>query len=452
MTLAVDDTIAGVSTAVGNGAIAIVRLSGPHSLPIAEAILRTRRELRRAPRSLCYGRVVDPASSEVVDEVLAVYLPAPRTYTRQDMVEINVHGGALPARRVLALCLRQGSRLAQPGEFTLRAFLNGRIDLTQAEAVRDLVEARTVAAARQALAQLDGNLAARLRRMRQRLLSVLAALEATIDFDVEEVERESLRQSLLMVLDEAKELLSSARTAQLIRQGVRVAIIGRPNVGKSSLLNALLGSDRAIVSPVPGTTRDTIEEAIAIQGVPIVFVDTAGITGRKADALERAGIERSQRALGQADIALLVLDSSQPLTDDDRAVAALAQAAPTVVMAWNKCDLPSVAQDSPAPHARSVRVSALTGEGLGDLQQALLEAALDGQGLPSEVALTSERQAQAVGRAATALERAVAASRLPDDMLAADIRDAIDALGEVTGETTSEDLLATVFAGFCTGK
>jgi len=450
-----DDTIAAISTPLGAGGIGIVRLSGPDSLAVLRALFRPAAVWpESAPRQLCRGYVVDPNSAQVVDEVLSVYMPAPHTYTRQPVVEIDTHGGGLVLRRVLRLCLEQGARQAEPGEFTLRAFVSGRIDLTQAEAVRDLVSARTELAARQAVAQLQGGLGARVRSCRGQVLAVLAAVEAAIDFE-DGFARDETMAALAAAAGDIEALLASAKGGMLRREGLRVAIVGRPNVGKSSLLNALLRFDRAIVSEVPGTTRDTLEEAVDLDGLAVVFVDTAGLRRQASgDPVERLGQERSRKAIDAADLVLLVLDASELLQAADYQVAEMAATAPAMITVWNKTDLVLPRQPSPRPGGLEVMVSALTGAGLQDLRQAVRDLALGNGPGTEEASLNTERQEEAAQdslRAALSAAEGLARG-LPLDMIAEDLRQACRALGQITGESTDADLLAQIFSSFCVGK
>ena len=455
MALPLDDTIVAIATPLGFGGVGIVRLSGPEALAIAGSLFRPRRRrLQDCRRSLCYGWVVDPQTGVRLDEVLVAYMPAPYTYTRQDVVEINAHGGALVVRTILGLCLQAGARAAEPGEMTLRAFVNGRIDLTQAEAVRDLISARTEAALRQATGQLAGRLAQRVQKARQKLLRCLASIEVSIDFDDEEAPLHDVSPELRDVAGDLSALLASARAGIIRRDGLRVAIVGRPNVGKSSLMNALLGTDRAIVTPIPGTTRDTLEEAVDLGGVAVVFVDTAGLASARAGLVEELGMARTRLALRSADVTILVLDSSETLKQDDLDVASLVATVPAAIVAWNKADLPSILQPSPLPSRPELRISALTGEGLPELEKVLLETTLGSSVLCGEPSLSSERQQHAVGRALAAVQTALEGVRagMPPDILALDIRVATDALGEITGETASDELLTLIFSSFCVGK
>jgi len=453
-----DDTIAAISTPLGHGGIGIVRMSGPDALPIARRLFRPsrRRAAARWPAfRLRHGFIVDPATDARVDEVLVAYMPAPRTYTRQDIVEINGHGGIVALRRILELALREGARLAEPGEFTLRAFVNGRIDLAQAEAVLDIVNAHTDAALRLAVGQLEGRLSSEVRRVRACLLSVLAYLEATIDFVEDEVPPRDVGPVLNIGADVLRNLLRGADQGIIYRHGIRTAIVGRPNVGKSSLLNALLRTDRAIVTPIPGTTRDTLEETLNLKGVPFVLVDTAGIVGATTDPVEQLGIERSRRAVRQADLVLVVVDGSEPLRPEDAAIAELTQGRAGIVVV-NKCDLPTAADlEGFLPDAPRVRISALTGEGLDDLRAAMLNLALGGEVMAGEgILVGSVRHKDALARALDHLEKAQATLRqgLPADFVAIDLRAALDALGEITGQTITADLLDSIFSNFCIGK
>lgn len=453
------DTIAALSTPVGEGGIGIVRLSGPKAGEVLRALFRQAdgRSLQSLPaRRLLYGSVVDPGSGERVDEVLVSYMPAPHSYTREDVAEIDAHGGPVAVQRVLELALAAGARLAQPGEFTLRAFLNGRLDLSQAEAVMDVVRARTAAGLRLAEAQLGGRLSAAVRQVRQPLVSTLAYVTALIDFPEDEVPAQETGETLDAALAKVQALLQSTDAGMVYRQGVRTAIVGRPNVGKSSLLNALLRESRAIVTPVPGTTRDTVEEVVNLRGIPLVLVDTAGITA-SADLIEQLGIERSRRALAQADLVLMVVDASQELQVEDREIAALVRA-PAVLVA-NKSDLPAATEDAELaallPGSPIAHTSMLTGRGLEELEETMAKRVLQGRVYASDALLVSNpRHKDALQRAAAHLEdaRACLQQALPADLLTVHLAAALNALGEITGETVDEELLDAIFSQFCVGK
>ena len=462
--ISLDDTIAAVSTPIGEGGIGIVRMSGPQ----APAILRRlfspgalqchdAGACTLEPYHLHYGHITDPNTGEVVDEVLAVHMPSPRTYTRQDLVEIDAHAGIVAIRRILALCLEHGARLAEPGEFTLRAFLNGRIDLAQAEAVLDVVRAKTDRALQTAVGQLAGRLSERVRSVRALLVEILAHIEAGIDFLEDELPVRNIAADMGQAAVELQDLLASADRGIIYRQGVRAAIVGRPNVGKSSLLNCLLRTSRAIVTDIPGTTRDTLEETLNLKGVPVVLVDTAGIAAVTDDPIERLGIERSRQALDQADLAVLVVDASEPLTDADRAIANLIGFKPAIV-ALNKIDLvgPGEARDlGSVLTAPAVPISALTGQGIDALEGAILETVLSGQVTASDLPVVSNpRHKERLSQALDHVEAALAAARsgLTADLVAIDLTAAVYVLGQVTGQTASDDLLESIFSRFCIGK
>jgi tRNA modification GTPase len=449
-----DDTIAAIATPPGLGGIGIVRLSGPESLSIARRLfVPADRAATLTSHTLTYGHIVDPVSGRPVDEVLLVYLAAPRTYTRQDVVEIDTHGGPVPTRAILALCLAAGARAATEGEFTLRAFMNGRLDLAQAEAVLDVVSARTDGALSVAVAQLDGALSQRVRAVRQTLLDALAWVEANADFE-QDVPPRDLGAALADSEAALNDLMRQADRGAVYREGVRTAIVGRPNVGKSSLLNALLRADRAIVTPIPGTTRDTLEETCSLQGIPLVLIDTAGIT-ETDDLVERLGIERSHRAVAQADLVLLVGDGSASPTEADVRVATLCGDRCTVVVV-NKGDQPlAEGWQALLPDAPHSVISALTGEGLPDLEELLVEIILgSGASVTEPPAASNPRHRAAFGRALASVGEAQRALReqRPMDMLSIDLTEAVTVLGEVTGETASDALLETIFGQFCIGK
>lgn len=452
-----NDTIAAIATPVGEGGVGIVRLSGPDALTIARRIFRpVRGGDRFVPQVMRYGRIVDEAG-DPVDEALAVYFKAPHSYTREDVIEIHCHGGALPLRRTLELSLAGGARLAEAGEFTLRAFLNGRIDLAQAEATLDLIQARTQTGLQLALDQLGGQLSRDVQAARNNLIGALAYLTALIDFPEDHVPEQEVIEPLRSALDQIERLQRGADQGILYRYGARAVLVGRPNAGKSSLLNALLRVERAIVTPVAGTTRDTLEETANLGGVPVVLIDTAGIT-ETDDPVERIGVERSRRALAGADLVLLVLDQSARLTDEDRTIATLTHGKPTILIR-NKIDDPPQLDPTPIIEAHptlraEAATSAITGDGLSDLADTVARTLLGNTALTGETLVTNPRHRDALTRSVEHLRAAIDALEIgvPIDLVAVDVTAAVQALGEITGETVGEDLLAAIFSRFCIGK
>lgn len=450
------DTIAAIATPTGAGGIGIVRLSGAEALPIMERIFKPRRAARLRPQLLRYGAIITPDGT-LVDEALATWFRAPHSYTAEDVVELHCHGGPLPVRRTLELALQHGARLAEPGEFTLRAFVNGRIDLAQAEATLDVIQARTRTGLELAQQQLGGRLSQEIRRLRQQILTPLAYLTALLDFPEDDVPHETVVAPLAQALAEAERLLAHADQGIMYRYGARAVLVGRPNAGKSSLLNALLKIERAIVTPIAGTTRDTLEETANLEGVPVVLVDTAGIT-ESHDPVERIGVERSQRALATADVALLVLDQAAPLTPDDERIAALTHATPTIVV-LNKADLPPQLDSGPllASHPQlkeTVRISAVTGMGLDNLAHAVAHTLLGDTALTGSTLITNPRHQHALQQAVEALQtaRTGLAAGQSLDVIVIDLTTAVESLGAITGETVGDDLLAEIFSRFCIGK
>ena len=453
------DTIAAIATPLGEGGLAVLRVSGPQALAVADRCfvpkgMASKKPSGAASHTIHYGHIV--RDGRVIDEVLVSVLRAPRTFTREDVVEISCHGGLLPARLVLDALLAAGARLAEPGEFTRRAFLNGRLDLAQAEAVADLIHARTDLAVSAANEQLAGKLSHRIRELRADLLTTLAHVEAHLDFPDEDIAPDT-RGQLLGRLDRGiafmDELLRTAHDGQVLRRGVRAAIVGRPNAGKSSLLNQLLGHDRAIVAPTPGTTRDTIEETASIRGVPVVFIDTAGLRDT-VDAVEAEGVRRSRVALERAELILHLLDASEPLDPaDQRHLEEFTNRKRLLVI--NKTDLPRRLALPAQPGARVLEVSCVTGAGLETLRDAIRDTVCTG-GLTAEMlqVMINSRHQDALQRARTATLRSAEALRADStlELVALDLRIAVQAVGEIVGETTTEDLLDVVFSQFCIGK
>ena len=454
-----DDTIAAIATPLGQGGLAIIRLSGERAVPVGDAVFHppsgNAETLANAnSHTIHYGHIV--RDGQRIDEVMVSVMRAPATFTREDIVEINCHGGMQSTKAVLDTVLGAGARLALPGEFTKRAFLHGRIDLTQAEAVADLIHARTDLALNAANEQLAGKLSQRINQLRDDTMHVLAHVEAHIDFPDEDIEPDTM-DDLIQRLESAEafidQLLSTANEGQLIRRGIRVAIVGRPNAGKSSLLNQLLGHERAIVSDIAGTTRDTISEEAQIRGIPVVFVDTAGLQ-ETDDVVEQEGVRRSRASLGQADIVLHVLDASEPLTPDDQErLAELADHKCIVVL--NKNDLPAQLGKADMHANQAIPVSCVSGDGVEALKDAIRASVWDGE-ITSEMleVMVNSRHQEALNRAKTSLQASLGQLRSGAvlDLAAVDLRIATNAIGEIVGKTTTEDLLDSIFSTFCIGK
>lgn len=455
----VDDTIAAIATPLGEGGLAVIRLSGPNALAVADRCFTPAGASSLKPtaaptHTIHYGHVLQ--AGRVVDEVLVAVMRAPRTLTREDVVEITCHGGILPTKLVLDAVLQAGARLAEPGEFTRRAFLNGRLDLAQAEAVADLIHARTDLAVRAANEQLAGKLSHRINELRDALLATLAHVEAHIDFPDEDIAPDT-RAQLLDRLEQGiafmDRLIRTAAEGQILRRGIRAAIIGRPNAGKSSLLNQILGRDRAIVSSIPGTTRDTIEETANIRGLPVVFIDTAGLRDAR-DELELEGIRRSRQSLDQAELILHVFDASEPIRPaDQRYLEEFAKK--TRILVRNKTDLGRRLEFPPGLLAPTADVSCLSGQGIESLKDAIKELAWSGE-IRAEMleVMINSRHQDALNRARSAALRTVEALRGGQtlELVALDLRIAVNAVGEIVGKTTTEDLLDRIFSQFCIGK
>lgn len=451
------DTIVAIATPPGEGGIGIVRVSGSEAFAIAEQLFERRGSQPLQSHRAHFGAIVDPATGMVIDRALLLPFRAPRSYTGEDVAEFHCHGSPYLLRRVITLATRAGARVADPGEFTLRAFLNGKLDLAQAEAVADLVRARSQAQLRSALALHEGALSKQVHDLNNELLRLLAMVEAHIDFSEEigELDPRTLTPPLNRLLQQLESLLQGARAGRLLRDGARVAIVGRPNVGKSSLLNALLGEERAITTEIPGTTRDTLEESLMIEGIPVVILDTAGLRESR-DVVERIGIERARAAAEHADLILFVYDLTAPDWDADRALLSTLPELTPKVRVGNKtdCATPQRCARAREYFSDTVLLSARTGAGLEALKQAILRA-LELQRIGEETpTLTHQRHIQAVESACHALQSAHAAlmQGYPPDLMAVDLRAAWLALGAITGETADETLVQRIFRDFCIGK
>lgn len=455
------DTICAIATAPGEAAIGVIRVSGPSAIPAADRVVRLRsgRALKELEsRRVSLGHAVDESQKGLIDEVLVTVMRAPKSYTREDMVELSCHGGPHVLKRIVGLLLAPDVRMAQPGEFTRRAFLNGRIDLTQAEAVMDVIRAQSDAGARAALAQLRGGLSADIRTLQERLVGLLVEIEASIDFSEEGLEflpREALVASVGEARAEIRRLLATADRGRVVRDGASVVIVGRPNVGKSSLLNVLLRENRAIVTAIPGTTRDTIEEVADLGGIAVRLSDTAGLR-QTNDPVEAEGIHRTRDAINGADVILAVFDGSEPLADDDHLLLAELNGRP-VIPVVNKADLPQRLDTGVIArglHEPVSVLSTLTRQGIEPLTDAIV-IRLNGGATTQEGALiTKLRHVEALRRAEASLVhlQATLAERGPHEFIALDLRGAVDALGEILGSVTTADVLNEIFSKFCIGK
>ncbi len=462
MTLANGDTIVAIATAVvpQQGSVSIVRVSGAEAMAIAKAIFHAPGRQVWESHRILYGYIRHPETKQVVDEALLLIMKAPRSYTREDVVEFHCHGGIAVVQQVLQLCIEAGARLAQAGEFTLRAFLNGRLDLTQAESIADLVGAKSPQAAQMALAGLQGKLAKPIRRLRASCLDILAEIEARIDFeeDLPPLDEAAIKGQIGQVLAEIEEILATAGQGELLRTGLKVAIVGRPNVGKSSLLNAWSRCDRAIVTDLPGTTRDVVESQLVVGGIPVQVLDTAGIR-ETADVVEQIGVMRSRNVASAADLVLLTIDAQAGWTKDDEEIYQRVQHR-RVILVINKTDLIDETQkqiiQSKIQNPKSkIFTAAACNQGIDALETAILAAVQTGnlQAANLDVAI-NQRQAAALTRARTSLQQVqtTIANQLPLDFWTIDLRGAIQALGEITGEEVTESVLDRIFSRFCIGK
>ena len=453
-----EETIAAVSTAYGEGGIGIVRMSGENSREILGRIFSSKNSIEA--RKLTYGEIKDPQTGELIDEVLAVYMPAPHTYTTEDVVEIDCHGSIVSLRKILSLCLREGARPAERGEFTKRAFLGGRLDLSQAEAVIDLIKAKTDRGFGAAMSQLEGLLSDKIKEIRKELLDLLVEVTVNIDYPDEDIEiltYEKMEKGIVSADEKVRELLNSSGSGRIIREGLDVAIIGKPNVGKSSLMNALLKESRAIVTDIPGTTRDTIQESVSIDGIPVRLTDTAGIRSTD-DTIEQIGIERSKMSADNSDLVIFIVDRSEPLTEEDLEIAAGLKDRKVIVLA-NKQDLPPALStdeiEKLLPHARIIGTALSLGEGVKDMEEAIKDMVFQGSvSQENSLMVTNVRHENLLTQAAQALEDALEITRLgePPEIVEIDIRRAYEYLGEIIGEEISDDIINEVFSRFCLGK
>ena len=452
------DTIAAIATPPGEGAISIVRLSGDDAVTLADQVFKGKDLTKVSSHTINYGHFIDPKTREIIDEVMVSVLRAPKTFTREDTVEINCHGGIVPTNKILQVLLTNGARLAEPGEFTKRAFLHGRIDLAQAESVMDLIRAKTDRSMKAALNQLDGELSQLIRNLRQEILDVLAQVEVNIDYpeydDVEEMTSKLLREKALDVCAKIEQLLVTARQGKILREGLATVLVGRPNVGKSSLLNHLLHEDKAIVTDIAGTTRDVIEEYVNVLGVPLKLVDTAGIR-ETDDRVEKIGVERSRQALDRSDLVILLLNASEPLTTE---LLQLTQDKKRIIV-LNKMDLePKLDLNELYQYvdkAEVLKTSVLKNEGIRELEEHIATLFYGGiENSQTTVLVTNARHIALLEQAKAALEAVLTGleQELPVDLVQIDMTRAWELLGEITGDSYQDELLDQLFSQFCLGK
>ena len=457
----IDDTIAAIATAPGEGGIGIIRISGEKSLQVAQSIFKSKSGKMIKDynaRTLIYGTVVD--NEKVIDEVLVAYMKGPNSYTAEDVIEINCHGGFISVKKILELILSKGVRLAEAGEFTKRAFLNGRIDLSQAEAIIDVIKSKTDMAHEVAQSQLEGSLAKKIKDLRMNVTEVLAHLEVSIDFaeeDVEEITYQTLEEKALELRNEIKKLYDTAESGKILRDGLKTVIVGKPNVGKSSLLNSILGENRAIVTDIAGTTRDVIEEFVNIKGIPLKIVDTAGIRETE-DVVEKIGVEKSIESFSTADLVIMVLDASRKLSEEDMEILESLKNKKTIVL-LNKMDLePQIELEKIEEFVNSediIKISALKHQGIEELQDKIEAMVYHGSVKnSSNLMITNSRHKDALFKAYESINDAISAieQRMPYDFIEVDFKNIWDYLGYINGDTVREDLLDTIFANFCIGK
>ncbi len=450
------NTIAAISTPIGHGGIGIVRMSGEKSLEIIRKIFKSKHtELR--PNTIVYGKIYD--NNELIDEVLVSYFKAPFSYTGEDIVEINSHGGMLVVDRILELILKKGAVLAEAGEFTKRAFLNGKIDLSQAEAVIDLINSKTKTENKTSIKQLDGELGQKIRKIKDSVIDVLVDLEANVDYpeyDIEEISREKVTNKLTKAVTDLCKLSDSYEEGKIIKEGINIAIVGKPNVGKSSLLNRLLKEERAIVTEIAGTTRDTIEESIVYKGVVLNFIDTAGIH-ETTDIVENIGVSKSKKAIDDADLVLLLIDNSNQITNDDMELLTSLKDKEKFVLV-NKSDISSTVNELLYKYAKKeelMLISAKENKGINELLDKIIDKYVKSEiDISNSIIITNKRHKEAIDRTIDALNNVLISCKkeVPMDMLSIDIQNGISYLGEILGDNVSEDIINGIFAKFCLGK
>lgn len=457
------DTIVALATPTGRSGIGVIRLSGPDSLNVGQK-LGGNESLLLEPRVARLVQLIDPTSSETIDEAVVTFFKAPHSFTGEDIIEISCHGSPVVLRQVIDICLKEGARLAEAGEFSLRALSNGRMDLTEAEAIRDLIDAQTVSSARQAIRQLRGEFSNELQPIKDDLLDVIVVLESALEFvedDLPDIQTKSIRKRLIQIREVIKQIASTFKAGHLIREGIKVAIVGRPNVGKSSLFNALLGSDRAIVTDIAGTTRDHLHERLTIDDIPVSLIDTAGLRETQ-DVVEVIGVERSRRVMADADLIIAMFDVHESITVEDIEILKGVSEFNHVV-AFNKIDrltdkevktrIDEFLSDHPSENA-TVAMSAKTGKGLDGLKKAMLMPFKDDETATAGFLVADARHHDLLGRAATEIDQSLASmdAQHSEEIVLIGLHNSLRYLGEITGETTTEDMLTRIFSTFCIGK
>ena len=456
-----DDTIAAISTAQGTGGIGIIRISGEKAFDIASRIYRGNKDfVELKSHTINYGKVINPVNEDTIDEVLVSKMKKPNTFTREDIVEINCHGGTVVLKRILETVINEGARLAEPGEFTKRAFLNGRIDLSQAEAVIDIINAKTTESTKAAVSQLEGKLSKRIKAARSKLIELIAHIEVTVDYpehDIEEITGEKVYQGIQDIREKLKNIVQGFEKGRIIREGITTVIVGRPNVGKSSLLNELAGKNKAIVTDIPGTTRDIIEEYINIKGIPVRIVDTAGIRETE-DVVEKIGVEMARKAVENADLIIVMLDVTQGISNEDLEIIKNTEGKRIIILI-NKIDLAEedkVRKFEGMLEGKTIIKTSIKNEvGVEELENRIANMFFEGQlNLENEVLITNIRHKNLIDMSLRSIEDASQAYEggMPLDCITIDVKNAAEYLGQITGESISEDVMHEIFSRFCIGK
>lgn len=456
-----EDTIAAISTPHGTGGVGIIRISGDKAFEIAEKIFKGNRDFKLiCSHTINYGKIVNPENGAVLDEVLLSKMEKPKTFTREDVVEINCHGGMVVLKNILELCIKQGARLAEPGEFTKRAFLNGRIDLSQAEAVIDLINSKTNESSKAAINQLEGKLSQKIKDARRKLIELLAHIEVTVDYpehDIEEITGQMIYKEIGEIKQKLCDIIKGFEKGRIIREGIDAVIIGKPNVGKSSLLNELSGKSKAIVTDIPGTTRDIIEEYININGIPLRIIDTAGIRETE-DVVEKIGVERTHKAINDADLIIMMIDAKRGMDEEDNKILTMLGDKKLIILI-NKTDIVDEDQickiESLLAGKKYIKTSMKEGTGINELESTITELFVQGEvNINEEVLLTNIRHKNLIDMAVSSIEKAMDAIEnfMTLDLVSIDITDAADYLGQITGESVSEDVMHEIFSRFCLGK